>query len=165
MPPTFSRKDIYQTLSITLFIQINRAYARIGSAYKKLGDLAKAIDAYKRSLTENRVRAVQLTLRQLEKEKEEADKLSYLNPEIALQEKEKGNQHFNKGEFPQAIAAYSEALKRDPTAAPIYSNRAAAFMKLAEFGLALKDCEKCLELDPTYSSYFTLNYSIIFLGN
>ena len=132
------------------FEAIAKAYARIGAAYKKLGDLGKAIDAYKRSLTENRVRAVQLTLRQLEKEKEEADKLAYLNPELAQQEKEKGNNHFNKGEFPQAIAAYTEALKRDPQSAPIYSNRAAAYMKLAEFGLALKDCEKCLELDPTY---------------
>merc|ERR1712107_463230 len=38
----------------------------------------------------------------------------------------------------------------DPTNAPFYSNRAAALMKLADFGYAFRDCEKCIELDPTF---------------
>ena len=88
----------------------NRAFARIGASYHKMGDLEKAIDSYKTSLTENRVRDVQLTLKKLETEKEEKDKLSYLSPEIAQQEKEKGNQFFKESKFPEAIAAYSEGI-------------------------------------------------------
>jgi len=131
------------------FELIAKAYARIGSAYRKLGNLDKAIDALNTSLTENRVRAVQQQLRQFQLEKEELDRKNYLNPEIALQEKEKGNEFFKDNKFPQAVACYSEAIKRDPSNALLYSNRAAAYIKLADFREALKDCETCLQLDPT----------------
>jgi len=131
------------------FELIAKAYARIGSAYRKLGNLEKAIEALNTSLTENRVRAVQQQLRQFQLEKEELDRKNYLNPEIALQEKDKGNEFFKEGKFPQAVACYSEAIKRDPSNALLYSNRAAAYIKLADFREALKDCETCLQLDPT----------------
>jgi len=134
--------------------QIAKAYSRIGAAYKKLGDLEKAIAAYKTSLTENRNRATQNILRQLEKEKEKQDKEAYQDPKLALEAKERGNDAFRGGEFPKAIAAYSEAIERDPGNASFYSNRAAAYLKLADFGYALKDCEKCIELDPTFTKAY-----------
>jgi len=130
--------------------QIAKAYSRIGAAYRKQGNLEKAIAAYNTSLTENRNRATQKILRDLEREKEKRDKEAYMDPKLALEAKEKGNEAFQSGDFPKAIALYTEAIERDPTNAPFYSNRAAAYMKVADFGYAYKDCEKCIELDPTF---------------
>merc|ERR1712137_1270748 len=110
----------------------------------------EAIQAYNTSLTENRNRATQKILRDLEREKEKRDKEAYMDPKLALEAKEKGNEAFQSGDFPKAIALYTEAIERDPTNAPFYSNRAAAYMKVADFGYAYKDCEKCIELDPTF---------------
>ena len=61
------------------------------------------------------------------------DKAAYIDPEKALEAKERGNAHFKNAKFPQAIAEYTEAIKRDPSNPTYYSNRAAAYQKLMDF--------------------------------
>jgi len=52
--------------------------------------------------------------------------------------------------YVKAVSGYSAALSLDPTSAVLYSNRAAAHLKLENYGSALADAGKAIELDPRY---------------
>eukprot|EP00762_Andalucia_godoyi_P000349 ANDGO_03061.mRNA.1 Hsp70-Hsp90 organizing protein len=133
------------------FTVIAKIFARIGNAYAKQGKYDEAIQAYNKSLFEHRTSEVVNKLHQIEKTKKEADIKAYLNPEIAQQEKDRGNQLFKDGKWDEAIAAYSEAIKRNPEDATFYSNRSATYLKIAQFHPALQDADKCVALNPSFA--------------
>lgn len=132
------------------FKLIAKSYARIGSAYEKKGDLALAVENYNKSLTEHRTPDVLNKLRAAERAKTEAAKQAYIDPAKAEEAREEGNKKFKEMDFPGAVAAYSEMVKRAPEDPRGYSNRAAAFIKLFEFPSAVDDCNLAIKKDPTF---------------
>ncbi|XP_065660585.1 stress-induced-phosphoprotein 1 isoform X2 [Hydra vulgaris] len=129
---------------------IAKPLARIGSAYQKMKDYANAVKYFEMSLTEAHNEEVKKKLTNLKKIIKEEEEKKYRDPVKAEEARELGNQLFKKGDYPGALKAYSESVKRNPEDARVFSNRAACYTKLAEFGLALKDVETCLVLDPKF---------------
>lgn len=132
------------------FKMIAKSYARIGSSYEKLGDFAKAITNYQKSLTEHRTPEVVNKLRAVEKTSIETARQAYMDPEKAEEARELGNKKFKEADWPGAVEAYSEMVKRAPDDARGYSNRAAAFVKLLEFPSAIEDCDRAIKKDPKF---------------
>jgi len=129
---------------------IARAYQRIGNSYFKLEQIDQAIRFYEKSLTEHRTPETLAKLREAEKLKKELEKKAYFNPEIGEKAREEGNALFKKNDWPGAVAKYSEAIKRNEQDYKSYSNRAACYLKLMALNEALKDAEKCIEIEPTF---------------
>jgi len=132
------------------FKLIAKSLARCGNAYLKKGDEKEALSYFEKSLSEFRDPALITKVNDVQKIVREKERLSYIDPAKALEEKEQGNECFKKGQFPQAIKHYSEAIKRDPTNAVLYSNRAACYTKLMEFRMALADCDAAIKHDPKF---------------
>lgn len=127
-----------------------KIYARIASACTKLDDIPAAIQAYGQAQMENFDKAIERKLKNLELEYKKSLKVKYINPELGLEAKEKGNAAFRDGKFPEAITHYEEAVKRDPTNAAYYNNLAAALLKMGLFNDAKREVEKSLDLDRKY---------------
>ncbi|KAI2782660.1 hypothetical protein F4815DRAFT_462216 [Daldinia loculata] len=144
------------------FKMIAKSYARIGTAYEKLGDLTAAIENYQKSLTEYRTPDTVNKLRAAERRKIEETRKSYIDPEKAEEAREEGNKKFKEQDFPGAVAAYSEMIKRAPDDPRGYSNRAAAFIKLFEFPSALEDCNTAIKKDPKFIRAYIRKAQIYF---
>ncbi|KAK9479855.1 hypothetical protein V1514DRAFT_327540 [Lipomyces japonicus] len=129
---------------------IAKSFGRIGTAYHKLGDLTKSIEFYERSLTEHRTPDVLAKLRAVEKEKKQKDVEAYIDPEQAEAAREEGNAFFKAADWPNAVKAYTEMIKRAPEDARGYSNRAAAYAKLLSFPEAVRDCDSAIAKDPNF---------------
>ncbi|XP_078087296.1 tetratricopeptide repeat protein 1 [Mustelus asterias] len=92
-------------------------------------------------------------LRELEKDLPEEEKKRRQGESLTL--KEVGNGQFKKGEYTEAENSYTEALGICPAyyqkdRSILYSNRAAARMKLDNKEEAISDSTKAIELNPNY---------------
>lgn len=132
------------------FKLIAKALSRMASAYFKKEDLEQARTFFQKSLSEHRTPDTLSKLSEVEKIIKEREMKAYIDPEKSLEEKSKGNEFFQKGDYPSAIKHYSEALRRNPDDAKIYSNRAACYQKLAEFKMAFDDADQCIKRDPKF---------------
>jgi stress-induced-phosphoprotein 1 len=100
-------------------------------------------------------------LREVERIKIEEDRTAYIDPEKSAAAREEGNVQFKAGDFAGAVKSYSESIKRDPTDARGYNNRAAAYMKLVAFPEALKDANEAIKTDPNFGEHNNLSYNAI----
>jgi stress-induced-phosphoprotein 1 len=99
---------------------------------------------------EDRTDEIEKKLKALQKKLKELETHAYINPELAEAARAEGNELFKAGKFPEAIAKYTEAMKRNPKDHVPYSNRAACYQKLMEWQLALKDAETSISMEPTF---------------
>ncbi|KZC09105.1 Stress-induced-phosphoprotein 1, partial [Dufourea novaeangliae] len=132
------------------FKLIAKAFTRIGHAHKKMENWKQAKVYYEKSMSEHRTPEIKTLLSDVDKIIKEEERKAYIDPVKAEEEKELGNQKYKDGDYPAAIKHYSEAIKRNPDDPKYYSNRAACYTKLAAFDLGLKDCEKCVDIDPKF---------------
>ena len=84
------------------------------------------------------------------------DAIKYLRMVQKLEKtKEEGNNLFKMGKFQNAIETYTQALAVDPsnrsTNSKILQNRALCYIKIKDYGPAIADCNRALELDPSYN--------------
>ncbi|MCD7450489.1 Hsp70-Hsp90 organizing protein 3 [Datura stramonium] len=145
---------------------IARALTRKGTALVKMAKTSKdyelAIETFQKALTEHRNPETLKKLNDAEKAKKELEQQEYFNPQIADEEREKGNQFFKEQKYPEAVKHYTESLRRNPKDPRTYSNRAACYTKLGALPEGLKDAEKCIELDPTFAKGYTRKGAVQF---
>ncbi|XP_060207271.1 hsp70-Hsp90 organizing protein 2 [Lycium barbarum] len=145
---------------------VARALTRKGTALAKMAksskDFEAAIEVFQKALTEHRNPDTLKKLNEAEKAKKELEQQEYFNPQIADEEREKGNQLFKEMKYPDAVKHYTESIKRNPKDPRAYSNRAACYTKLAALPEGLKDAEKCIELDPTFVKGYTRKGAVQF---
>ncbi|KAJ4397353.1 Hsp90 cochaperone [Gnomoniopsis smithogilvyi] len=145
------------------FKLIAKAYARIGSAYEKQGDMEKAIEYFNMSLREHRTPDVLNKLRATEKRKIEEAKKALISPEKAEEARLRGNEAFKKGDWTEAYAAYEDMAKRAPDDPRSYSNKAAALIKLGELPSALDECNTAIKKDKTFIRAYIRKAQVLFV--
>ena len=133
------------------FVKAGKVLCRKASALQKKGDLDASIETYKAALLENNDYWAKDSLKKVQKQKEEQEKLAYIDPALSDEHKDKGNAHFKGGDFPSALKEFDEALRRNPQNIAVYSNRAATYTKLMDPARALADAEQCIKLDEKFT--------------
>ncbi|KAF7354926.1 Heat shock protein sti1 like protein [Mycena sanguinolenta] len=127
---------------------IAKAYGRIGSSFQKKGDYALAIMYFQKSLIEHHTPDILNKLRDVERIKADADKQAYNDPEKSALACEEGNVQLRAGNFTNAMKSYTENIKRDPSNALGYKNRAAALPE------ASKDVDEAIKTsEPSEREY------------
>ena len=129
---------------------VAKSFARLGNSFLKKDDLESAAKYFDKSLTEHRTPDVLNKLRSTQREIKVREAVSYIDPEKAEEARLQGKEYFTKGDWPNAVKAYTEMIKRAPEDVRGYSNRAAVLAKLLSFPDAINDCNKAIEKDPSF---------------
>lgn len=89
------------------------------------------------------------------KDVEPEEDLSKLSPEelaarekkkASLAAKERGTAFYKSKQFPEALAAYDEALSHDPNNILLMNNKAAVYIEMGELDTAINECNKAIEI-------------------
>ena len=123
-----------------------KVYQRIAAAHLKRNDIAAAIKAYQGSQMEKYDKAIERKIKNLELDLKKLERERYINPELGVAAKERGNVAFREGRFPDAVNEYEEAIKRDPSNAAYHNNLAATYQKMGLFNDATKEVSIYLTL-------------------
>merc|ERR1711918_171887 len=86
-----------------------------------------------------------------EEEKEEKEK-----KEKALASKVRGNGHYSKKEFTEALACYEEALSFCPTDVTFMNNKAAVYFEQKEYEKCISQCEEAVEIGRANRADYTI---------
>ncbi|KAL4352008.1 hypothetical protein GQ457_06G038160 [Hibiscus cannabinus] len=142
---------------------IARALTRKGTALLKMAKCSKdyelAIETFQKALTEHRNPDTLKKLNEAEKAKKDLEQQEYFDPKLADEEREKGNEFFKVSRGTKKELFLTDQIN---FACQAYSNRAACYTKLGAMPEGLKDAEKCIELDPTFSKGYTRKGAIQF---
>ncbi|KAA0720853.1 RNA polymerase II-associated protein 3 [Triplophysa tibetana] len=74
----------------------------------------------------------------------------HVDRDLALSEKDKGNELFKDGQYDAAIECYTRGMNADPYNPVLPTNRAACFIRLKKFAVAESDCNLAITLDSKY---------------
>jgi stress-induced-phosphoprotein 1 len=140
---------------------IAKIFGRIGTAYTAKNDLVSAKKYFQKSLSEHRDAIILAKLQATEKAIAESERQAYIDPAKSAIAREEGNAAFKNGDFAKAVKLYEESIKRDPSDARGYNNRAAAYMKLMALAEALKDADKAIEVDPAFVKAYIRKATIL----
>ena len=132
------------------FKQIAKGYCRMGNAYLKQKDYKAALENFESSLSEFRDPQIVQKCKQVENLIKEQERKAYIDPVKSEEARQQGNELFQKGNYPDAIKMYDEAINRNPEDPKTYCNRAACYIKVGEFSLADRDCDETLKRDPKF---------------
>ncbi|KAG8226518.1 hypothetical protein J437_LFUL006908 [Ladona fulva] len=88
-------------------------------------------------------------------DKKEAQKMR----EVAIYEKERGNNYVKAGNWEEAINCYTKAIKSCPNDAIFFANRALCYLKMKDFHKAERDSTKAIELDSNYAKAWLRRYA------
>jgi serine/threonine-protein phosphatase 5 len=72
----------------------------------------------------------------------------------AVQFKTEANEFFRLQKYSFAADLYSKAIELDPDNAVYYANRSISHLKQENFGYALSDASKAIEMDSTYTKAY-----------
>jgi tetratricopeptide (TPR) repeat protein len=99
----------------------------------------------------------------------ESNQISSTLPSVssnAADDLNKGNQNFNNGNYEQAIAYFSEAIRLEPNYAEAYFNRGDSYYNTEKYNEAIADYTKAINLNyKLYLAYSKRGDSYIEIGN
>ncbi|EER16070.1 serine/threonine protein phosphatase PfPP5, putative [Perkinsus marinus ATCC 50983] len=145
------------------FEKCAKAYVRMATCFTRMNKFDDAIEMYQKALTEDNNRHTRTALSECKHMKEKFEREAYINPELADEHRMKGNECFKAADYAGAKKEYDEAIKRNPSDAKLYSNRAAALTKLMAYPDALRDLDDCLKLDPKFVKAYSRKGTVHFM--
>lgn len=88
------------------------------------------------------------------------------NAELAEQFKNEGNTFYKGTEYRKSIDLYTKAIELCPDTASYYGNRAAAYMMIQKYKLAIEDSKTATSIDPNFvKGYLREGKSYLALGD